>query len=247
MQKEDLKDILVDFGLSEHEALVYLASLSLGPSTVSDIAKHSGVKRTTVYPVVEALKRKGIMNIEIKGLKKSIVAEGPEKLSIIIEQKKDRLNSMIPELSAIHNLKTSESFIRYYEGVEGIKTVYDSILAELRPGDEYLIISDMKRFLGMDQAYFAGFIEKRAKLNLKVRTILQDNETAHYYKKIEKNTNQEIRILDRKVDLMANTVILPNKIIINQVVEPIISIVIENKSIVETQRQQFNIIWNSIK
>ena len=247
MQKVDIKEVLMDFGLSEFEALVYLAALSLGPTTVNDIAKHSGVKRTTVYPVIEGLKRKGIMNVEIKGLKKSYVAESPDKLEGIIEQKKDRLKSMIPELSAIQSLKSNESFIKYYEGVAGVKTVYDSILDGLKSGDEYLIISDMERFLKMDREYFTDFIEKRAKLNLKVKTIIHDTDDAQYYKKIERNTNQEIKILDKSADFTANLVILPNKVVITQMIEPIISIIIENKSIVEMQRKEFNIIWNSIK
>ncbi len=247
MQKQDIKATLIDFGLSEYEAMVYIASLSLGPATVNEIAKNSGVKRTTVYPVIEGLKRKGIMNIEVKGLKKSFVAESPEKLEGIIEQKKDRLKSMIPELSAIQNLKSNESFIKYYEGVEGVKTVYDSILDGLKPGDEYLIISDMERFLKMDREYFTSFIERRAKLNLRTRTIFQDTEDAKYHKKFELNNNWTIKILEKKVDLKANLVILPNKVVITQIIDPIITIVIENRSVVEIQREQFNIIWDSLK
>lgn len=247
MQKQDIKDTLIDFGLSEYEAMVYLASLSLGPATVNEIAKRSGVKRTTVYPVIESLKNKGIMSIQINGLKKTYRAESPEKLEGIIEQKKARLKRMMPELTAIQNLKNNESFIKYYEGVKGVKTVYDSILDGLRPGDEYLIISDMERFLKMDREYFTNFIDRRAKLNLKVKTIIHDTEDAQYYKKIERNTNQEIKILDKSADFTANLVILPNKVVITQIVEPILSIVIENKSIVDMQRKEFNIIWNSLK
>jgi HTH-type transcriptional regulator, sugar sensing transcriptional regulator len=247
MQKQDIKAILIDFGLSEYEAMVYLASLSLGSATVNQIAKQSGVKRTTVYPVIEGLKHKGIMNINVKGLKKTYVAERPEKLESIIEQKKNRLINILPELNAIQNLKSNESFIKYYEGVEGVKTVYGSILDGLKPGDEYLIISDMERFLKMDREYFTNFIEKRAKMNLTVKTIMHDTEDAQYYKKFEKNTNQEVKILDKSADFTANLVILPNKVVITQIIEPIVSIVIENKSIVDMQRKEFNIIWNSIK
>jgi HTH-type transcriptional regulator, sugar sensing transcriptional regulator len=247
MQKQEIKETLIDFGLSEHEALVYLSALSLGQSTVNEIAKHSGVKRTTVYPVIECLKRKGIMNIEVKGLKKLFVAESPEKLERIIEDKKDRLKSMLPELTAIHSLKNNESFIKYYEGVEGVRTVYDTILDDLKRGDEYLIISDISRFLKMDREYFDSFIDRRAKLDLKVRTIIQDTEDAHHYKKFERNKNWAIKIFEKSIDLKANLVILPNKLVITQIVDPIITIVIENKSLVEMQRQQFNIIWDSIE
>ena len=247
MQKDDIKEILMDFGLSEHEALVYLSSLTLGPSTVNKIAKHSGVKRTTVYPVIEAMKKKGIMNIEINGLKKLFIAESPEKLESIIEQKKIRLKSMIPELTALYSLRSGESLIKYYEGIEGIKLVYDNILHSLKYGDEYLIISDLHRFLNIDREYFTDHIEKRSKLNLKVRTLLQNTEDAHHYKETERNFNWTVKLLDENVDLKANVVILPDKVVITQLVEPLIAIVIENKNIVDMQRQQFNIIWNAIK
>ncbi len=247
MQKEDLKSTLIDFGLSEHEASVYLASLSLGPSTVNEIAKVSGVKRTTVYPVIESLKQKGIMNIEVKGLKQLFVAESPERLEIIIEQKKDRLKDMIPELQAIYNLKSGGSLIKYYEGIEGVKTVYNSILLnDLKLGGEYLVISDMKRYLDMDKEFFENYMGKRAKFNLKTRLILQNNESGFYYKKFEQNLNHKIKIFDKKVDLKVHLLILKNKVIISQIVDPMVSIVIENKSIVEMQRQQFNIIWDAI-
>ncbi len=105
----------------------------------------------------------------------------------------------------------------------------------------------MERFLKMDREYFTNFIEKRAKMNLIVKTIMHDTEDAQYYKKFEKNTNQEVKILDKSADFTANLVILPNKVVITQIIEPIVAIVIENKSIVDMQRKEFNIIWNSIK
>ena len=247
MQKEDIKEILIDFGLSEHEALVYLSSLMLGPSTVNKIAKHSGVKRTTVYPVVESLKRKGIMNIQLKGLKNLFVAESPERLEKIIEQKKERLKSMIPELSALYNLKGGESLIKYYEGVEGVKTIYEDIYNTLRPNDEYLITSDLKKFLNIDKDFFTKFIEKRAKLNLRVRTILQNNDIDMFYKKNEQNFNFKAKVFEPNIDLKANVAILPTKIYITQLIEPYISIVIENKNIVDMHRQYFNIMWDAIK
>ena len=247
MQKEDIKEILIDFGLSEHEALVYLSSIMLGPSTVNKIAKHSGVKRTTVYPVVESLKRKGIMNIELKGLKSLFVAESPERLEKIIEQKKERLKSMIPELSALYNLKGGESLIKYYEGFEGIKVVNDMMLDSLKPNDEYLVITNLERYMNIDREYITNFIERRAKLNLKVRIILQKNADSIDYKKNERNYNVKAKLLEPATDLKSNMVIMPTKVVITELVAPYISIIIENKNIVEAQRQHFNIIWDSIK
>ena len=90
MKNEQLIEILKEIGLSENEAEVYLTSLSLGPTTILKIAKSSGIGRTTVYSVIETLKNKGLIHIKPVGLKQLYVAEHPDRLENIIENKKPR-------------------------------------------------------------------------------------------------------------------------------------------------------------
>lgn len=143
MPFDKLKNILLELGLSENEALVYLASLHLGPSAILKIAKSAEIKRTTVYAVVESLKKKGLMNVEIKGWKKLFAAERPEKLYSTIEARKELVRENLPEFSALYNLKGEEGFIKYHEGLESIKSVYDSLLEEIKIHEDYLVISDV--------------------------------------------------------------------------------------------------------
>ena len=247
MKNLDLVKDLVDFGLSENEARVYLSTLSLGPTTAMEIAKNADMNRTTIYPVVESLKAKGLFSTEIEGFKKFFVAEPPAKLERVLDYRKEKLQDILPELTAIHNLKSGQSFIKYYEGVEGVKSVYDTLLDDLKPGDHYLIISNQKQFMELNMEYFTKFIERRAKMDLSVRSLFQESDTALNLKAIEKNTNQEIRFLPKGTDLSTNLVTIPNKIIITQTVAPITCIVIENKSIVQMQHEQFEIIWKSLE
>lgn len=69
MKNIKLLETLKDIGLDESEAQVYLTSLSLGPTTVLRIARGGETKRTTVYGIIESLKNKGLMKVELKGLK----------------------------------------------------------------------------------------------------------------------------------------------------------------------------------
>ncbi len=71
MKKASLK-LLINLGLTETEARVYLAGITLGPATVSSIAQKANVKRTTVYPAIRTLKKKGLMSVDIHGMKKSM-------------------------------------------------------------------------------------------------------------------------------------------------------------------------------
>ncbi len=69
MEKEKIVELLSQIGLSQNEACVYFALLSIGASPVLKIARASGVKRTTVYPVLESLKEQGLVRVESTGLK----------------------------------------------------------------------------------------------------------------------------------------------------------------------------------
>ena len=246
MKEIALTEALVEFGLSENEAKVYLASLSLGPSTILAIAKVAELKRTTVYSVIERLKGNGLMSIEIKGFKKRFVAESPSKLEKLLELRREKFKDILPELTALYRLKSGQSFIKYYEGVAGVTSVYSDILKELRTDDEYLVISDQEQFINLDQEYFSRHIEERARLSLKSRALFQDSLTARHYKEIEDQTRLRVRFLPAGTKLTANLVIMEKKVIITQLVPPIMAIVIENKSIVAMHHEQFEIIWKSV-
>lgn len=247
MKNNELIDTLRDFGLDENEAAVYISMLSLGPSTVLKISKEAEIKRTTVYTTIENLRQKGLVEIQVKGLKKLYAAESPERVERIIEIKREKFKEMLPALKALDTFKGKDSFIKYYEGLSGIKSVYDRILDDLKPGDGYSIISNMEQFLDMDRDYFTKFIERRTKYNLNVRTLILDSPSARHYKKIEKNTNQSIKFLPSDTKLSANLVITPHRVVITQTVVPLMSIVIENKNIVEIQHEQFDMVWESLK
>src|SRR4051812_8491190 len=94
--RENLIKTLTDFGLSDKEALVYLTSLELGSSSVLKISKLSGLKRPTVYLIVDSLITKGLMSIEVKGFKKQYVAESPDRLEAIFNERKHELMKNLP-------------------------------------------------------------------------------------------------------------------------------------------------------
>ncbi len=245
-KNEQLEQILKDLGLTENEASVYLASLSLGPTTVVNISKASELRRTTVYSVIEALKRKGLLHIELAGLKQLYVAEHPDKLESILDTRKNALQRVLPQFTALYNLKGKESALRYYEGLGSIKTIYDTILEPMRPNDYYLVIGDMQKFFDMDRSYFENFFNKRVKKITKARLIVTDTEQARHMQKFAQQFNHEIRILPKGSELAVDVIIIPQKVTIFSFDEPVSAVSLENKSIIEMHKQLFEIMWNSL-
>lgn len=132
----DLKSKLIEFGLSDKEANVYLAMLELGPSSVQDIAKKAGVNRATTYVMIEMLKRRGLMSSVDRGKKTYFAAESPEHLlgivgeeMRVIEEKKKRLETLMPQFMGLFNAIEDKPKVRYFEGEEGIIACREAMLA----------------------------------------------------------------------------------------------------------------------
>ena len=245
MKPNKLSKILTDLGLSEHEALVYIASLSLGPTTILKLSEASEVKRTTVYSVVEALQHKGLMSIEVRGFKQLYVAENPEKLEAMIQAKRAELKSSMPEFQALFNLKGGESFIRYYEGLEAVKNIYTQITKDCRPHEEILVISDQESWFKSNPVFFHKYLLERAQSNIKARKLLVPSEDINNNRWGTEAYNEEIRLLPAETKLVTNLVITPRKVLIHQLVPPVLAIEIENLSVVQMNKEMFEIMWKS--
>jgi sugar-specific transcriptional regulator TrmB len=245
MSKKDLKITLKEIGLSENESSVYLASMALGPTSVLQISRVAELRRTTVYSVIDELQKKGLMNIEISGFKKLYVAQDPKKLKAVLKKREDEFDSLLPEFEALYNLKQTGSEIRYYQGLESIKNALGTILEDTKPHDDYLVIADQENWYKQDPKFFQDFMERRAKKRLKIRMLLIDSELTREHKKFERNYDISIRILPKETKLTTDLCITPRHVMIDQIKEPVVSLMIDNQSIIETHREIFEMLWNA--
>ena len=127
---------LMQLGLSEKEAAVYVASLELGPAPVQDISHKSRVNRATTYVMIESLSSRGLMSTFVKGKKRFYVPEAPSRLKTIlgdkkreIEERENELQKVMPMLAALYNVEGAKPQIRYLEGMEGKATARETFLA----------------------------------------------------------------------------------------------------------------------
>ena len=248
IKNEKLFNSLKEFGLEEKEVKVYLASLSLGATTILKISKVSGVKRTTVYELILALEKKGLMKKEIHGFKTLYSAEHPEKLENSLETKRALLSRLMPELEGLYHLKGTESSIKFYSGLPAIKNIYDDLLKDLKPHEFYYAISNIKEWQGLDEDFFLKkHVETRSKMDIETKLLFTDSEIARKRKQTERNFEEIIKILPKNSNFHIDLVVTPYKLVMFQLHEPLVAIVIENKSIIELHKEMFELIWNGIK
>ncbi|MFA5991456.1 MAG: helix-turn-helix domain-containing protein [Candidatus Doudnabacteria bacterium] len=133
---EALLKQLQNFGLSEKEGKIYLALLELEMATVFEVAKQSGINRSSAYVVLETLKKKGLVGISDDKKVRKYIAASPETLLHSAktaaqkqEDLKDGIESIIPELKALYKGTGTRPIVKVFEGENGAKEVYQDLFA----------------------------------------------------------------------------------------------------------------------
>lgn len=241
-----LEKELQRLGMNEKEAAVYTAALKLGPTTAIKISKSTGLKRTTVYGILDALKTRGLVSIELSGLKQYYVAAAPEQFESLMAEQRRTFENILPELMALHKLRGSKGELKYYEGPEGIKSVYESTLRTLKNGDTYFLISSYRDIEQMAPEWLEDFISRRAKKNLDARLIFLNDERGHLNKRMEQAWNQKVRLMSHPLHFKADLLITPSRFVLYSTDTPASAVVIENPDIIAMQRELFLYIWDTL-
>jgi sugar-specific transcriptional regulator TrmB len=239
--------ILTDIGLPELEAKVYLAILQLGETTVLKISRATEIKRTTIYHVIESLKQKGLVSEDVQGLKSFLVAEDPQKLSQLLNARAKTFEGILPILSAQYQTKNKTVDTKIYIGAQAIRSVYDSLLEDIKPHQDYCVISNQHEWYDKDKEFFEDFMSRRAKLNINIRLLIIESETARKHKQFERNYNMHVRFLPKDTKLSTNLVIIPQKVVIHRLLEPTSATVLTDPAIIQMHKESFEIMWNSVK
>ena len=128
-------DSLKKIGLSDNEAKVYLALLELGGSTAQQVAQKAELKRPTTYVQLEILMKRGLITSFEKGSKTLFRCEDPEHLNQVLEKEKEEqkemaqaLEKVLPELGNLYLSAGERPRVRFFEGIEGIKTAHEEFL-----------------------------------------------------------------------------------------------------------------------
>jgi HTH-type transcriptional regulator, sugar sensing transcriptional regulator len=239
---KELIPILTNIGLTEKESKVYLSTLEIGSSVVSEIAKKAKINRVTTYDILQKLKEKGLVSNFTKARIKYFTATEPEIIASNFEQKTKALNTAVPHLKRLQG-ETSHPRIQYFEGLDGIKTIYQDTLTSKT---EILNFSNSEKIRKYWPEYDKEYVTIRAKKNIHLKGIVTEDEAGKKVKEEDKMYNREIRLINKKQYLFTNeTNIYDNKVsIISFSEQELIGMIIESPEIADSQRAIFQMCWD---
>ena len=165
---DEIKQALEEYGLSRNETNVYLNCLKLGICSVYKLSEKTFLPKSTCYDTLKSLKQKGLVSSIIKNKKKHFEAADPEKLIGILEEKKSKIESIIPSLGLMKRTATEKPQIEIFSGKEGVKTIFESVLVTNK---DFLIMGNFDKFKEYFPFYSDLFVKRRVKQKLVCKLI----------------------------------------------------------------------------
>jgi sugar-specific transcriptional regulator TrmB len=247
MEHAELIKNLVKYGFTDNEARIYCSVLALEEATVDKITRHAELNRTSSYPVLERLKRLGLLSQGKKKKKTVYKAVRPDRLFEILDEKREYVTAILPDLKSLFDISRGRPDVSFFEGPEGLKTVLSNILNEAK---EISILGDGENFINIIPEWTSAYIKKRAGKNIKVRLILRgDPNTIKSIKKHlaaddQINKSLKVRVLPELYKInFGGFDIYDNKVILYSFEKQNHAVVIESHIINQTMRTVFDVLW----
>ena len=249
----DIKKLLTDVGLTETEIQVYLSGLSLGPTRATAIAEHTGLKRPRIYHALETLEEKGLVGKRPSKGTTTFIAEQPEQILSVLKRKQididalsKKVQNSISLFPTFDNQTLGFPHIQYFKGMEGAKTIAERVY--VNTNDEILGLNPPFKYIEdeIPSEYFMAYLDKRAKLGIKVRSIWQDQPVVSEFANHER-FGREIRMapVEKFGEFRCIISIVGNNVIMLSVQPEVFGLLITSSTVAQTMRNMWNTLWEA--
>ncbi len=229
-------DKLSALGLTKAESTIYSSVLKLGSCNVRDISKDCGFHRTNIYDVLEQLKEKGLISFHNEGKTVFYKATNPNTLYGLLNEKKEILDSIFPEINSLYKNKFEPISVEVYKGKEGMKSVFRDMLYSGEDIYGFGIKGQLREKMPIFAEQYISGLKKR-KINY--YGIYTEENLPSYY--------TEIRVVSKELSSPVATFIYGDKININIWEPDLVAITIKSSLVAKMYKQHFDLLWKIAK
>lgn len=234
-------------GLNIRDKRVYEALLAEPMSSLRNLAEQTGINRGSVYESIKSLQAIGLVSYVKIGVRQKYVAESPEKLHEIINDKRRDLSDAhgnvddyVQFLKPAVPTSARTNFALFYEESEGAAQVLRDVLTTCRLQDvtEYRVISSPRVSEYMYNNY-PHYTRERVKQQLYVRILRQGKPLRG-----EADTSER-RFLANQSDNGAYTLIYGSKVAIISIdsINRLSAVVIDDEGVADSYATVFDQAW----
>ena len=236
---------LLELGLTQGEAKVYLALVELGTSTVGPITKKANVAYSNVYEILNRLQGKGLVAFILKDKRKRFTAVSPENLQNYLEKKEEEIRQqrnglarLIPQLKTYSSKPEEEAEI--FIGVKGLRAAYTKLFSEGKKSeDEYLCwYIHRKEYAEESDRFYTKSVELFPKRS--IRAIVNEKDRVQ---SVSYPFYPHAKFRFVKFPIPGNVDIFQDKIMIVSWSEKPVAFLIRSREIAESMREYFESVW----
>lgn len=249
---------LLNLGLSQKEALIYLAALETGGGTITDLAQAVKIERTGIYYHLHRLLDLKLLKTITRGKRTIYLPSDPEKLKKIADRQQKEFLKIFPDLQEQFSRQTSKSVIEYFEGPEELNKFYDrlyEILTHLKPPENTIyVFGQSYRTAVNTNKLFLDFTPPKEQIDIKMKCILSESQRSPkpaenamdpYIVSRYNLPKARLKYISDKYQYPGSTVIMSDRVVLHDFRNFTFSIVV-NKNLATTWRMLFEFIWNHL-
>jgi HTH-type transcriptional regulator, sugar sensing transcriptional regulator len=245
-----LKETLCQIGFTHNEAKIFIALVELGPQPANIISRKTGLKRTTVYPIIKNLEKKslissflkdGVAFFSVNNLKNLLEYVGRKRR--LLDHHRDFVLDILPRMELLRGKSFMQPRVHFFEGKAGVENVMNDSLDSSGP---IYCITSIEKWLNSDlQDFVQNYTDIRLfDKKIPLQGIAQDTEEARRFLNLD-NPFTSFRFVDDADDLFDNiTNIYDNKVaIVCPERDYEFGVLIESEEFAKTQKSIFKLAW----
>lgn len=248
----NLHNTLIQFGLSPKEVTVYLALLENNASLVNDISKKTKLNRSTTYVILNSLLEKGMVSIAEDSVIKHYSATTPDRIVESLENNAKKYieltkmaKNIMPDLKALYKSTGDKPKLRFFEGLEGIKSALEETINSKETIKTYMNVKNMKEIFSHHLP--ESYCQRRVAKNIKMEAIFTDSNDSREQTKYNKKELREAYCVPYKeFPFPSEIMIHDNRIVFISLTEKF-AFIVESEEIANAMKAIFKLSWSEAK
>lgn len=239
---EKQKGILKQVGFSSTAESIYFSLLKRGACSVAELSQFTGKHRPAIYRALPELTSSNLVSKSLKGKRIVYKAESPAILSSLLKKQSEDIENVLPDLLNIFENKDKKPKISFFEGKEGIATVYERLVSSTKKEGAIYRYESPKDY-SYNKKYYPDLYWKRAGSKGDIDKYVITNRKTH--EKRHNNLNRLSKALNIPFEYNITQLIGNDKVIFIDF-DTETAILIENERFANFQKAVFKILFEKI-
>ena len=241
LQKKEIGEVLANFGMNEKEQEIYLALLSLGPSTLTPLARRTGLPLTTVQSILPRLTDLGVVKVTKRKSRHVYEADDPVTLRRILERRIEETASVIPILREYMGSAGAAPKIQVYYRERVTDIFHEALACKSKLVHEIVAARDIQDVLGEKFHYTRRRIKNKVRLkSLRVEAReIKKYSAAKHVKEL-----REARFLPRELTFRASIMFWDDTVAFFSPKNEGLAWTVVSPTIREMTEQTFSLLWD---